>query len=86
MIRLPTSFVDIFLVTKIPGPCGNSSMFIGSWETVPFCDDLPMYVRTPMNDGDGIVSELSRDLSRLLHVDRDERPSCGFGDCCFEAL
>ena len=48
-------------------------MFIGSWETLPLWDDLPMYVRTPVNIGDGIVSELSRDLNRLLQMDRDKR-------------
>ena len=35
-----------------------------------------MYVRTPVNNGDGIVSELSRDLNRLLQMDREVRSSC----------
>ena len=75
-IKLPTSFEDMFFVTRIPGPCDDSSICIGSWETLPLCDDLPMYVRTPVNNGDGIVSELSRDLNRLLQMDCEVRPSC----------
>ncbi len=74
MITLPTSFDEMFFVTRIPGPWDDNSMFMGSWETLPLCDDFPMYVRTPVNNGDGGVSELSRDLNRLLQVDRDERP------------
>ena len=75
-MTVPTSFDEIFFVTRIPGPCDDGSMFIGSWETLPLCDDLPMYVRTPVNNGDGIVSELSRDLNRLLQMDRDKSPFC----------
>ena len=76
MIKLPTSCDEMFFVTRIPGPCDDNSMFIGSWETLPLCDDLPMYVRTPVNNGDGTVSELSGDLNRLLQTDRDERSFC----------
>lgn len=75
-ITLPTSFDEMFFVTRIPGPCDDSSMYIGSWERLPLCDDLPMYVRTPVNIGDGIVSELSRDLNRLLQMDCDRSPFC----------
>ena len=86
VITLPTSFEEIFFVTRIPGPCNGSSVFIGSWETLPLCDDLPMYVRTPVDHGDGPVNELSRELTRLLQTDREVRPFCWFGDWCFEAL
>lgn len=76
VITLLTSFDEMFFVTSIPGPCGDSSIFIGSWETLPLCDDLPMYVRTPVNNGDGTVGELSCDLNCLLQMDRDKRPFC----------
>ena len=76
VITLPTSFEEMFFVTRIPCPCDDSSMFIGSWETLPLCDDLPMYVRTPVDHGDGPVNELPCDLTRLLQTEREDRSFC----------
>ena len=35
-----------------------------------------MYVRTPVDRGDGPVNELPRDLTRLLQTDREDRSFC----------
>ena len=35
-----------------------------------------MYVRTPVDHGDGPVNELPRDLTRLLQTDREDRSFC----------